>query len=1001
MGMSEITATFNEALAALNGRELTKAEKKFRQVLDLDPSHVPSLNLIAVALMSMGRFADAEPFIARAVTLNQSSDVSYYNYGLIAKHMGNFHEASEQFTKALKLNPNVADTWNNRGTVWNDLKKFDAAIADFDSAIKLNYNYAEAHANKGKSLGQLKRHDEAFAAYDRALSVKPGLVEAWVGRGDTFLSLKRYDEAVAAYDRALSIKPGLTEAWLGRADTLFFLKRYNEAIAAYDKALSLKPNLAEAWLGRGNIFSTDAKGYEEALAAYEKALSIKPDLEGALLGRGNVLRSLKRFEEALAAYDGALSITPRLAETWLGRGNVFDDLKRYDEALTAYDEALSVRPDLAEAWFGRGNVFDRLKRHGEALAAYDEALSIRPGFAEAWLGRGNVLCSLKRYDEALAAYDEVLSVKPDLDGAWLGHGNVLVRLKRYEEAIAAFDRALTLDPTLPQAWLGRGHAFTALNLYDQAFAAVDRVLALNPEMGEAWLGRGDVFVQVRRYEEALAAFDHALEYKPDLPGAWLRRGGALSSLKRHGEAIAAFDRSLKSEPDGPFAESFRLHAKMQLCEWSNFASDRAHLGSSMRSVPAEPFSMLAIEPSPEAQRRCGQRYSEIQCPPPRVPIWRGERYNHERIRVAYLSADYGMHPVFHLLSGALASHDHTCFETFAISFGSADPAGLSPRLTGSFDRFLDVKDRSDAEVAHLLKALEVDIAVDLMGYTDRARPMIFAHRPVPVQVNYLGYPGTMGTDCIDYIIADRWLIPEEQRQFYTEKVIYLPNTFQANDSERKIGDHSPSRAAAGLPDDGFVFCAFNNSYKITPAVFDVWMRLLERAPGSVLWLVGDNATIERNLRREAEFRGVDPARLVFAPRISYADYLARYRLADLFLDTLPFNAGTTASDALWAGLPLVTCSGEAFASRMAGSLLRAVGMDDLVVDSMADYEALAAKLASDPGLMASTRTKLARNRLTEPLFDTLLFTRHLEAAYLAVHERAQVGLPPDHIYVEG
>ena len=1001
MAMNDVTTIFNEALAALNARETAKAETKFRQVLTLDPSHVPALNLLTVALMSVGRFADAEPFIARAVKLNQNSDVSHYNYGLIAKHMSKFNEASEQFTKALKLNPNVAETWNNRGTVWNDLKRFDAAISDFDSAIKLNRNYAEAHANKGKSLGQLGRHEEAFVAYDRALSIKPGLAEAWIGRGDIFLSLKRYDEAVAAYDRALSIRPGLTEAWLGRADTLFFLKRYNEAIAAYDKTLSLKPNLADAWLGRGNILSTDAKGYEEALTAYEKALSIKPDLEGALLGRGNVLRSLKRYEEASAAYERALSFAPSCAEAWLGRGNVFDDLKHYGEAMAAYDKALSIKPDLAEGWLGRGNVLDHLKRPEEALAAYERAVSLRPGLADAWLGRGNVLCSLKRYDEALAAYDNVLSVKPNSDGAWLGHGNVLVRLKRYEEAIAAFDRALSLDPSSSQALLGRGHAFTALNLCDQAFAAVDRVLAVNPDMGEAWLGRGDVFVQIRRYEEALAAFDRALECKPDLPGAWLRRGGALSALKRHGEAIVAFDRSLESEPDGPFAESFRLHAKMQLCDWSNFASDCAHLRSSMRSIAAEPFSLLAVEPSPEEQRWCGQRYSEIQCPPPKEPIWRGERRNHERIRVAYLSADYGPHPVFHLLSGVLASHDHERFETFAISFGSADPAGFSPRLTGSFDRFLDVRDRSDTDVARLLKALEIDIAIDLMGYTDGARPMIFAHRAVPVQISYLGFPGTMGADHIDYIIADRWVIPEEQRQFYSEKAIYMPNTFQANDSERKISDLSPSRAAAGLPDNGFVFCVFNNSYKITPDVFDVWMRVLQQVPGSVLWLLAANTTVEGNLRREAAARGVEPERLVFAPRISYADYLARYQLADLFLDTLPFNAGTTASDALWAGLPLITCPGRAFASRMAVSLLRAVGMAELVAGSMAEYEALAVKLGSDPQLMASTRAKLARNRLSEPLFDTKLFTRHLEAAYVAVHERVQAGLPPDHVYVAG
>jgi protein O-GlcNAc transferase len=380
--MSDVATIFSQALSALNGHDIKTAENGFRQVLQRDPSHVPALNLLTVALMSTGRFADAEPFIAKAVGLNQGSDVSFYNYGLIAKHLNKPKLAYEQFTHALKLNPNVSETWNNRGTVCNDLKQYGDAISNFDKAIELRPDYAEAHTNKGKSLSEIKRYDDALAVYDKALSIKPDLVEAWLGRANVFHDLKRHDEALAAYDKALSIEPALAEAWLGRGNVLTEFERYDEALAAYDKAVSIKPNLAIAWVGRGNVF-TGLRRYDEAFAAYDRALSVKPDLENA----------------------------------WLGRGSLFLDLNRYDEALSAYDKAVSLKPDFAEAWLGRGNVFFKLRRHDDALADYSTALSIKPDLANAWRARGNVHFEKNSTDKALSDYQQALDANGDLFAA--------------------------------------------------------------------------------------------------------------------------------------------------------------------------------------------------------------------------------------------------------------------------------------------------------------------------------------------------------------------------------------------------------------------------------------------------------------------------------------------------------------------------------------------------------------------------------------------------------
>ena len=364
------------------------------------------------------------------------------------------------------------------------------------------------------------------------------------------------------------------------------------------------------------------------------------------------------------------------------------------------------------------------------------------------------------------------------------------------------------------------------------------------------------------------------------------------------------------------------------------------------------------------------------------------------MRLAYLSADYREHATAYLAAGLFERHDRSRFEVIGVSYGPDDHSPMRQRLMRGFDRFVDVQSRGDEETARLLREMEVDIAIDLKGYTTGARPEILSYRPAPVQVSYLGFPGTMAAPFIDYIIADRWVLPEADRPYYAEQVVYLPDSYQVNDAARAIAGNVPTRAEAGLQQDAFVFCCFNNSYKIMPPVFEVWMKLLREIPESLLWLLEDSREARRRLQHAAQASGVDPKRLVFAARVAPAEHLARHRLADLFLDTLPYNAHTTASDALWAGLPVLTCVGTTFAGRVAGSLLRAVGLPELVTHSLHDYETLALRLARAPALLADVRSRLARNRATAPLFDPERFRRHLEAAYLTMWETAQRGEPP-------
>jgi protein O-GlcNAc transferase len=409
--------------------------------------------------------------------------------------------------------------------------------------------------------------------------------------------------------------------------------------------------------------------------------------------------------------------------------------------------------------------------------------------------------------------------------------------------------------------------------------------------------------------------------------------------------------------------------------------------------------LLGASGSPAEQLVCAKSYVADRYPPASaVPASRQPA--HDRIRLAYVSADFGDHPVAFLTAGLFEQHDRTRFETTAISLSACQPGAMFDRLKASFDHFVDVAGKSDAETVAVMRELEIDIAVDLMGHAPHARAGILAARAAPIQANYLGFPGTMGADYIDYIVADRTVVPADTQRHYAEKVVYLPETFQANDAKRWIAAAVPSRAEFGLPGTGFVFCCFNANNKLTPQMFAVWMRLLKRVDGSVLWLLAEDDVVAANLRREAAACGVAPERLVFASRVADADDLARYTRADLFLDTAPFNGGTTASDALWAGLPVVTLAGETFAGRMSASLLRALDLPELVTDSAESYEALALQLATEPALLSGIRTKAARNRETQPLFDTARFTRHLEAAYIGMWDRYRRGTAPEGFAVD-
>jgi protein O-GlcNAc transferase len=715
---------------------------------------------------------------------------------------------------------------------------------------------------------------------------------------------------------------------------------------------------------------------------------------------GLVEIQLGRPADALLVFERAAAIQPRHAMLNFNRGLLLQGLGRAAEALEAFELALNTDPAYSRALAGRANMLQVLGRLDEAEAGFASAIAAQPGDAALHLQQGNLFYRMARYENARSSFERALELQPGHADAHINLGCTLIKLSRHAQALQALDRAITLGGGLADVHFNRGIALAALSRDEDAVVSYGQALVLAPQLADAWRSRGTALTRLKRNSAALADFDQALRLAPGDAKTHAARAGALYEMGRVQEAIASYERALAIDPQLDFVFDAWLQARMRLCDWRDFDQNLALLEQSIGGPRmAAPTTLFALSNSAPLQRHCAEIYAASRYPAEALlPEPQGSQMG-GRIRIGYFSADFFAHATAYLMAGLFEKHDKSRFEIFAFCFGSPSEDAMRQRLRGAFDRFIDVSGMTDHEVVRMARQLKIDIAVDLKGLTKGARPRIFAMRAAPVQVNFLGYPFTMGAPYVDYLIADKTLVADPAH--YTEKILYMPHSYQPNDDARAIAQSAPSRAELGLPEQGFVFCCFNISYKITPSVFDVWMRLLARVENSVLWLIDGGDAACGNLRKEAQARGIAADRLVFAPRMEPADHLARHHAADLFLDTLPCNAHTTASDALWAGLPLLTCMGETLASRVSASLLNAVGLPELVTRTLEDYELIAFELATAPAKLAALRRRLAAHRLSHPLFDTSVFARHLEAGYGMMHDRLVAGLPPTHLFVDG
>jgi protein O-GlcNAc transferase len=818
-------------------------------------------------------------------------------------------------------------------------------------------------------------------------------------RAQSLLEQGRYAESAARCERLLRSKPLDADALQLLGLARIGMGRVPDGIICLQNAAAANPNKPGLLVLLGDALMRCGEA-TRAAAVFARAIERSGPTAQLLY---NLALARQKAGDSAGAIDGyrqCLALDPRVVEAHNNLGTLLDLEGRYGEAIECFNEALKHRPGYVRALTNLGKVQRQAGSVAEAVVTLEQALAASPEHAPALANLAAALVDLDRPDEALEAGRRAIGVDPRLAQAHFHLGRALFARREYDIAIVSLRKAIELQPDLTDARVQLARALLQEGELSEAIGHLERAAAAKDPSAETHVLLGIALTRAERLEDAIASFDRAIAVDAGCLRAYKIRGWAQEALDRYPQAAASCEQALVLSPDNPEIMSTLFNCYMRMCDWRRAGAQLEHIRAVAGGIEgANPFVMLGAADEPAEHLRAARGWGE-RIMRERAPLPGARRYHHGRIRLAYLSRDFFNHATSILAAELFELHDRAAFEVYGVSYGPDDGSPIRSRIAAACHEFLEVRTSSDRDIARALLEREIDILVDLKGYTAWARTELLAYRPAPIQVNYLGYPGTMGVELVDYLIADSWLIPEAERSAYSESIARLPDCYQVNDRRRAIAPIHPQRAEVGLPQDAFVFCCLNNNWKITEPVFDVWMRLLHAIPGSVLWLLAGNTWSDERLREEARARGIAPERLIFCERTAHAEHLARHRLADLFLDTLPVNAHTTASDALWVGLPVVTCSGRSFAARVAGSLLRAAGVAELVTGSLEEYEQKALVLARDPGRLHTIRERLVRERDTAPLFDTPAFCTHLEAAYRRMWEIYESGAAPHDFSIE-
>ena len=681
---------------------------------------------------------------------------------------------------------------------------------------------------------------------------------------------------------------------------------------------------------------------------------------------------------------------------------IFFNNGQVDKAEKLSLKILKKEPNNLEILHLLGLIFYKKKNYLKSIQIFNKIIKLNQNDAQVFYNRGNVLFELKNFDKALESYNKAIIIKPDYKKAHNNRGNIFKELNRFNEALKSYQIALKIEPNNPDLYNNCGTIFLELKKFDKAIENYKHAIKINTNYFEAYFNLGNTFNKIGKVDEAIKSYKEALKINPKYANAYNNLGIVFKGQKKIEEAIICFRKTIEINPNFDFLFGTLIQSKCIICDWEFYFQDLDKLKNKIldnnRSAP--PFSILSFFDSPKIQKKTSITWVEQKFSKKNILKPIKKRQRNKKIRIGYYSADFREHAMSYLLVNLFELHDKSQFELIAFSFGPKANGEIFTRILKAFDQFIDVNFKTDKEIAQLSRNLKIDIAVDLMGFTEKNRFNIFVERCAPIQINYLGYPGTLGSNCIDYIIADKVLIPEQNQKYYSEKIVYLPNSYQVNDSNINFSKKILKRKDFGLSENDFIFCCFNQNYKITPTIFDAWMNILKRVKNSALWLIEDNHISPKNLKKKAKQRNVDDRRIIFSKRLPHAEHLLRHKLADLFIDTFPYTAHTTASDALRSGLPLITIKGQSFASRVAASLLTTIDLPELITTTEKDYIELAVKIAKDLKILNQLLEKLKKNLVEKPLFNTTLFTKNIELAYTTMLEKYYLNEPINNIYIK-
>lgn len=803
--------------------------------------------------------------------------------------------------------------------------------------------------NKAFKLHQSNDIENAKILYENILTTDPTHSDSTHLLGVVFYQEHQFEEAIYWIRKAIVLKSDDAAAYNNLANALVKISFYEEAIENYNQAIRLKADYKEAFFNRG-IAQKHHSQLVDAIESFEISIKFEYNLSQSYTNQGELYFSLRNFEKSLLSFLNALKIysSPQL---YLQLGLVYFSLGKFTESASNYSQFLELDPINTEALFYKANTLQKLSSFSEAITYYSKTIDLDNRYTPAYVNRGIAFNAIKKYEHALNDFDAALKLNPNLAVAYCNKGVTYNELRNYEFAINNFNAAIDVDQSFSEAYLNRGNSFYGLKNLDVAIDNYNIAIKYNDKYALAYSNKANALQELRRFKEASENFKIAFSLNADLE----------------------------------FVYGKYINSKLMICDWSSFNEDIDNLlkySSTLQFIT--PFDALSILDDPQLHHKISENYIHHKFKDQIIPVVK-KNAPHQKIKLAYYSSDFKEHPVSYLTAEIFELHDRDKFEVFGFSLAKVKHSQIRDRIVNSFDQHYEVWDLSDLEVALQSQKLEIDIAIDLGGHTIDSRVDIFANRAAPIQISYIGYLGTMGAKYIDYIVSDHIITPPNLRSYYTEKIIYLPS-YQSNDSKRIQPSNVDDRQYE-IPENTFVFCNFNNNYKILPSIFECWMQILSKVENSILFLFADNEDVIVNLKKYAELSGINSNRLIFGNRASYEEYLSRYNLCHLFLDTYPYNAGTTASDSLWCNVPVLTIAGNSFASRVAASLLTSIGLSDLITTNKNDYVSLAIELAHNQEKYAEIKSRLINNKSSWPLFNSNLFTKNWEQALSVAYRR--------------